>query len=82
MMTRTIDEKKSTAARQTVRSTKVSVSVGQATVPRLPHERDESSDNQAGEKRKIIQQASTDIQRGLKDAYRGEESNKVYQKLK
>jgi hypothetical protein len=82
MMTKTINDKKSIAAPQSVRSTKVSVRVGQEKVPRLPHERDESSDNQASEKRKIIQQASADMKRGLEDTSRGEESHKVYQKLK
>ena len=49
---------------------------------RLPHERDEAADNQGGKKRKIMQQASADIKRGLKDTDRGEESNSTYQKLK
>ena len=81
-MNKTPNGKKSPVARLTGRLTKVPVSVGTEPVPRLPHERDESVDSQAGEKRKIIQQAGTDIKRGLRDTDRGEESNRTYHKLK
>ena len=42
--------------------------------PRLPHERDESSDSQAVENddaRKVMRQAASDVDRGLVDTDRG-----------
>jgi hypothetical protein len=81
-MKKTLNGKKSIVVHRTGRLTKVPVSVEAEPVPRLPHERDESVDCQAGEKRKIIQQASADIKRGLRDTDRGEESNRTYHKLK
>ena len=49
-------------------------------VPRLPHERDESVDSQAGEAGELpsvekIQQAFDDVQRGLVNTDRGLEGN-------
>jgi hypothetical protein len=74
--------KKSIIAGRTDRLTKGPVSVKAEPVPSLPHEQDASADSQRAKKRKIIQQASTDIKRGLRDTDRGEESDKAYRKLK
>jgi len=81
-MNKAIKAKNPTAAGRIGRLVKVSVTVAGRRVPRLPHERDESADNQGGEKRKVIQQASADIKRGLKDTDRAEESDRTYRKLK
>ena len=54
----------------------------QNTAPLLPHERDQSTQNQASPVRAVIKQAATDIAQGLKDTDRGEEANRTYQKLK
>ncbi len=50
--------------------------------PMLPHERDQSTQNQASPVRSVIKQAAKDLQHGLKDTDRGEETNRTYQKLK
>ncbi len=60
----------------------VQVSIGQLTVPRLPHEHDESADSQTSEPRAVIQQAAKDLKRGLVDTDRGQEANRIYAKLK
>ncbi len=60
----------------------VQVSIGQDTVPRLPHEHDESADSQTSEPRAVIQQAAKDLKRGLVDTDRGDEANRTYAKLK
>jgi hypothetical protein len=39
--------------------------------PRLPHERDESTDSQSGDHQPVIEQAGKDIARGLVDTDRG-----------
>jgi hypothetical protein len=49
-------------------------------VPRLPHERDESADEQQTVPRKVIQQAAEDIERGLVDTDRGPVVDEVYEK--
>jgi hypothetical protein len=64
------------------RNSKVSVSISQRRVPRLPHERDESADSQRGEPKKVIQRAAADLKRGQQDTDRAAEMNQVYKKLK
>ena len=49
--------------------------------PRLPHERDESSDSQHdpnGSASSIGQRAHDDVERGVVDTSRGEETDRVY----
>ena len=46
--------------------------------PRLPHERDESSDSQNGPRYGVIEQAKEDLDRGLVDTDRGEPMDQVY----
>ncbi len=60
----------------------VQVSIGQDSVPRLPHEHDESADSQTSEPRAVMQQAAKDLKRGLVDTDRGDEANRTYAKLK
>jgi hypothetical protein len=50
--------------------------------PKLPHERDESTDDMAGGPRKLIKQAHDDLRRGLTDTDRGPVSDATYRKLK
>ena len=50
--------------------------------PRLPHERDESSDSQASEPRPEMRQAHDDIVSGRVDTDRGTPLNEAYQKQK
>lgn len=47
--------------------------------PRLPHERDESSDSQTGPPDAVIQQAHKDLERGLVDTGRGPVMDKLYE---
>lgn len=60
----------------------IQVSVKQKSVPLLPHERDQSTQNQIRPVDTVMKQAAKDIAGGLKDTDRGEEANRVYQKLK
>lgn len=46
--------------------------------PRLPHERDESSDSQGGPRYGVIEQAKEDLDRGLVDTDRGEPMDRLY----
>jgi hypothetical protein len=55
-------------------------SEGQKAKPRLPHERDESSDSQRQEARPIIQRAHDDVESGLVDTDRGTPMNEAYKK--
>lgn len=48
--------------------------------PRLPHERDESSDSGTTEPREIMKQAATDIENGLVPTDRSAETDEVYRK--
>lgn len=50
--------------------------------PRLPHERDESSDSQDSRPRKVIRQAHEDVERGLVDTDRGTPAHDTYQRQK
>lgn len=57
------------------------VEQGGEPVPRLPHERDQSSDSQQtpdGQPPKVGRQAHEDVERGLVDTDRGLEANRVY----
>jgi len=49
-------------------------------VPRMPHERDESSDSGTSEPREIIRKAHDDVESGKVDTDRGEVTNEVYNK--
>ena len=51
-------------------------------VPRLPHERDESSDSQQSEPRAVIRQAHDDLESGRVDTDRGAPAHDAYQKQK
>lgn len=64
------------------RTSKVEVSINQQKVDLLPHEQDESAAKQASVPQKIMQQASTDIKRGLVDTDRGVPAGKAYAKQK
>ena len=55
---------------------------GGGAVPRLPHERDESSDSQQGGVRPVIEQARRDLERGVVDTDRGGPADAAYQKQK
>jgi hypothetical protein len=59
-----------------------SVSHDAGRAPKLPHERDESTDDMASGPRKRIQQAHEDLTRGLKDTDRGPVMDETYRKLK
>ncbi len=48
----------------------------------LPHERDQSTDMTPDANDPVIEQASKDLQRGLKDTSKGPEMDKAYDKLK
>jgi hypothetical protein len=50
--------------------------------PKLPHERDESTDAMASAPRKRIKQAHDDLERGLVDTDRGPVIDATYRKLK
>jgi len=50
--------------------------------PRLPHERDESSDSQQSEPRPKIRQAHDDLVSGKVDTDRGTPAHDAYQKQK
>jgi hypothetical protein len=47
--------------------------------PRMPHERDESSDSQAAAPQPIIEQARRDVERGLVDTDRGPVLDDLYE---
>ncbi len=51
-------------------------------IPKLPHERDESTDGKASIPSNVMTQASLDQVRGLKDTDRGPQMAKTYKKLK
>jgi len=50
--------------------------------PRLPHERDESSDSQHSEPRPEMKQAHDDVASGKVDTDRGAPAHEAYQKQK
>jgi hypothetical protein len=54
-------------------------------VPRMPHERDESADNQANmepSNRRMAEAAQKDMERGLTDTSKGAELDATYDKLR
>jgi hypothetical protein len=60
-----------------------SVAQEDVTAPKLPHERDESTDDmQPGAPRQHIQQAHDDVVAGREDTSRGEATDEAYRKLK
>lgn len=48
--------------------------------PRLPHERDESSDSQNSQPRRVMKQALSDIESGMVDTDRGPVMDHLYEK--
>jgi hypothetical protein len=57
----------------------------QHAVPRAPHERDESADNQAAaepSQRRVARKAQTDAERGVADTTKGAELDATYDKLR
>jgi hypothetical protein len=48
--------------------------------PRLPHERDESTDSGVNQPRQKMRQAKQDVERGLQDTSKGEETDRVYRR--
>jgi hypothetical protein len=58
------------------------VSDAKKTLPKLPHERDESIDTTGAIASEPMKQAARDIKRGLVDTDRGAEAGRTYQKLK
>ena len=67
-------------------STKPSVRMMGKQVALLPHERDEATDEATdgatSGPRKVMKQAASDLDNGLKDTDRSAEVNRTYQKLK
>jgi hypothetical protein len=60
---------------------KTKVEQGGEAAPRLPHERDQSSDSQQtpdGQPTKVGRQAHEDVERGVVDTDRGPEADRVY----
>lgn len=61
------------------------VSRGGESRPRLPHERDESADSQTGadnDVEQVVQQAATDLRRGLVDTGTGPVIDRTYERVK
>ena len=56
--------------------------IGGAAVPRLPHERDESSDSVESAPRDVIRQAHDDLESGKVDTDRGPPSDAAYRRQK
>ena len=50
--------------------------------PRLPHERDESSDSATGPPREVMERAGDDVAAGRVDTTRGAEADAAYRKQK
>jgi hypothetical protein len=55
---------------------------GPDATPRLPHERDQSSDMTDPDTDPVIEQAYSDVKRGLEDTDKGPVADKAYRKLK
>ena len=55
---------------------------GETPEPRLPHERDESADQQGASAGEIGRQAKDDLDRGLTDTDRGPVLERTYDRLK
>jgi DNA invertase Pin-like site-specific DNA recombinase len=63
-------------------SGRTQASINAEPAPRLPHERDESSDSQANGVRPVIQQAHDDLESGKVDTDRGPPMDEAYQRQK
>jgi hypothetical protein len=69
------------ASRRTPRRTSTTTpSIEGEPAPRLPHERDESSDSQQSGPRDVIRQAHDDVERGLVDTDRGPPLEETYRR--
>ena len=67
------------------RSGNTHISRGGEARPRLPHEQDESADSQTGvdnDVEHVVQQAATDLRRGLVDTGTGPVIDRTYERLK
>jgi hypothetical protein len=60
----------------------IRVSIGEAVVPLLPDEKDESIDLSDVKPRKIIKRAAADLANGLQDTGRSAQMDLTYKKLK
>ncbi len=60
----------------------VSVEQAAGQAPKLPHERDESTDAMQGGPRERMRQAHDDLAAGRSDTSRGEVSDSTYRKLR
>lgn len=66
-------------------NTTMSQGENQHPVPRMPHERDESADNQAAmepSNKRMGEKAQTDAERGIPDTSKGAELDATYDKLR
>ena len=63
------------------RGTTRSADDGEAS-PRLPHERDESSDSGTGAPREVMRKAARDVAAGRVDTTRGTEADAAYRRQK
>ena len=70
------------ATRRSPDSGKTHTAVKGEPSPRLPHERDESSDNAASAPREIIRRAQQDTEAGRVDTDRGPPADAAYRKQK
>jgi len=59
-----------------------SVAIEGEPVPKMPNERDESTDSAGTEPRAVIQQAHDDVESGKQDTDRGPVMDRAYRKLK
>lgn len=66
---------------QAHRSGQTSTRTDGEVAPRLPHERDESTDSQVSRPREVIEQARRDVDQGLVDTDRGPVLDDAYQKV-
>jgi hypothetical protein len=64
------------------RSGRTHSAINKKPVPRLPHERDESSDSQVDEVQPIMRQAHDDVVAGRVDTDRGAPMQEAYQRQK
>ena len=51
-------------------------------VPKLPHERDQSTDDQRSPPDEVIRRGHHDIERGVQDTSRAAETDRAYHKLR
>jgi hypothetical protein len=79
-------KKASSPRPEAARNGDTTVNQEQEKVPRLPHERDQSADSQpdtdhSGGNRATGSQAHDDVERGITDTSRGEQSDQTYNRL-